>query len=155
MKIAVIQVRGAVRLNSKHKDTLKMLKLLRKNSCVVLDNNPVSLGMLFKVKDFITWGEIDQKTFKELLEKRARLSGNKSMEESYLKDKIKMGYDDFTKAFFDGKVKLKDVPGMKTYFRLKPPVKGFEKNGIKKPFSLGGALGYRKDDINDLVRRMI
>ena len=55
----------------------------------------------------------------------------------------------------ENKIKLKDVPGMKTYFRLKPPVKGFERNGIKKPFSLGGALGYRKDNINNLLRKMI
>jgi large subunit ribosomal protein L30 len=34
-------------------------------------------------------------------------------------------------------------------------VKGFERGGIKKPFSMGGSLGYRKNKINELIRRMI
>ena len=65
-----------------------------------------------------------------------------------------MDYETFAKAFLDNKVKLKDVPGLRLNFRLKPPVHGFEKNGIKKQFSLGGALGYRGDAMNDLLRRM-
>ncbi|MEM2121572.1 MAG: uL30 family ribosomal protein [Candidatus Woesearchaeota archaeon] len=40
-------------------------------------------------------------------------------------------------------------------FRLNPPRKGFERKGIKKPFNLGGAYGYRAEKINDLIRRMI
>jgi large subunit ribosomal protein L30 len=66
-----------------------------------------------------------------------------------------MGFDEFTKQYFDGKKELKDVPGLKPFFKLSPPLKGFERKGIKTPFSLGGALGYRKDHINELVERMI
>ena len=43
----------------------------------------------------------------------------------------------------------------KKFFRLCPPKGGFERKGIKTPFALGGALGNRKDKINDLIRRMI
>jgi large subunit ribosomal protein L30 len=39
--------------------------------------------------------------------------------------------------------------------RLAPPRKGFERKGIKVPFTSGGALGDRKEAINDLVKRMI
>ena len=42
----------------------------------------------------------------------------------------------------------------KTY-RLSPPVKGFERKGIKVPFKLGGALGDRGVAINDLIKRMV
>ena len=66
-----------------------------------------------------------------------------------------MGFEQFVKSFADNKIKLKDVPGLKTYFRLTPPKGGFEREGIKTQFSLGGALGYRKDNINNLLRRMI
>ena len=41
------------------------------------------------------------------------------------------------------------------YYRLSPPVKGFERKGIKVPYSQGGALGDRGDDINNLIKRMI
>ena len=43
----------------------------------------------------------------------------------------------------------------KPYFRLKPPVKGYGKKGIKLHFKNGGALGYRADKINDLLKRMM
>lgn len=142
-------------MNQKLIDTLQMLKLVRKNSCAVVENNKNSLGMLVLLKDYITWGEIDEPTFRLLLEKRGRIVGNKSLTEQYLKEKSKMGFDEFTKNFFNGKIKLKDVPGLKCFFRLTPPKGGFDRNGIKKQFSLGGALGYRKDNINNLLKRML
>ena len=40
-------------------------------------------------------------------------------------------------------------------FRLNPPQKGYGRKGVKMPFSSGGALGYRGDKINDLIRRMV
>src|SRR3989338_4923175 len=41
------------------------------------------------------------------------------------------------------------------FYRLNSPKKGFERKGIKRPFSVGGALGYRAEKINDLIKRMI
>ncbi len=155
MKFAVIQVRGIINVDREFKDTLKFLKLVKKNSCVVVDASRNYLGMLVKLKDYITWGEINKETLKILLEKRGRIVGNKPLTESYLKNYTKMGFDEFTNNLFDSKIKLKDVPGLKTFFRLTPPRGGFDKKGIKKQYSLGGALGYRGEKINDLVRRML
>ena len=155
MKLAVIQVRGILGVNREFKDTLKFLKLVRKNSCVVLENNRVSLGMIVKLKDYVAWGEINKDTYKKLLETRGRIVGNKKLTEDYLKSKIKMGYEEFTNNFFSEKIKMKDVPGLKRFFRLTPPRGGFDKEGIKKQYSLGGALGYRGEKINDLLRRML
>ena len=58
------------------------------------------------------------------------------------------------KAAADGKTDFKKI-GVKPVFRLTPPKKGFGRQGIKKPYSIGGALGYRASDINDLLNRMI
>jgi len=41
------------------------------------------------------------------------------------------------------------------YFRLNPPRGGFEKEGIKVAYSLGGALGYRGHKIDALIKRML
>ena len=41
------------------------------------------------------------------------------------------------------------------FFRMHPPRGGFERKGIKVPFSRGGAYGYRGKEINELIRRMI
>jgi large subunit ribosomal protein L30 len=37
--------------------------------------------------------------------------------------------------------------------RLHPPIKGYE--GIKRSYKIGGALGYRGKDINELLKKMI
>jgi len=48
---------------------------------------------------------------------------------------------------------LEKKKGKQKVFRLAPPVKGW-KGGIKKHFPKG-ALGYRGDKINDLIKSML
>ncbi len=153
-RIAIIRVRGSANIRKQVADTFTMLRLYKKNNCVIIPNNPSYLGMLEKVKDFVTWGEIDKETCKELLLKRGRLPLGK-LDDQYMKDKASMTVDEFVDAYLDFKKELKDVPGLKPFFKLNSPSKGFDKLGIKKPYSLGGALGYRKNFINDLIRRML
>ena len=155
MKIAIVQIRGTIGVSKTVKDTLRMLNLSRKNSCSIIDSNPQFIGMLTKVKDVSTWGEINLETLKILLEKRGRLPGNISLDEKYVKDKLNLSLDQFAKELIDRNKKVKDLPGLKPFFRLHPPRGGFEKGGIKRPFSLGGVLGYRKDRINSLIQKMI
>ncbi|MBU1245602.1 MAG: 50S ribosomal protein L30 [Nanoarchaeota archaeon] len=154
-KIVVIRIRGDCGLDKTRKESLRRLRLFKKNSCIVLTNAKNLPGILFKLKDQVTWGEIDEPTFKTLLEKRGKLPGNKKLTEDYLKEKTKLDIVSFSKEFFGGKKTLKDIPGLKLYFRLSPPVSGFERKGVKKPFSQGGVTGYRKEKINDLIKRMI
>ena len=59
-KLAVLRIRGKTGLTQDKKDTLKMLNLLNKNHCVILDDSPITVGMIKKVKDYVTWGEIDE-----------------------------------------------------------------------------------------------
>src|SRR3989338_988580 len=154
-KIAVIQIRGAVKLSKKIKSTLEMLNLKKKNSCIIEEANNVNIGMVNVVKDYVTWGEINEQVIKELLLKRGKIVGNKLLDEDYLIKNIKLNLDSFIKEFINNNKKLRDIPGFKPYFRLKPPIKGFERGGIKQPYSLGGALGYRKEKINELIMRML
>lgn len=154
-RIAVIRIRGVINIDTRIEDAFKKLRLFRKNSCIVVDNRKDYLGSLNKIKDYATWGEIDEETFKELLLKRGKLPGKKQFTEEYLKAKGKINVEEFVKGFFEFKKELKDVPGLKQFFRLGMPRQGFERKGIKVPFSLGGVLGYRKDRINELIKRMI
>ncbi len=41
------------------------------------------------------------------------------------------------------------------YFALNPPKMGYGRKGVKIPFKNGGALGYRGEGINDLLKRMM
>ncbi len=154
-RIAIIRIHGATNLQGKVKDTLKMLRLYKKHTCVVVPNTPTFMGMLKRVKDLVTWGEVSPETFKKMLEKRGRLPAKKPLTEDYLKEKTKLTFDKFCEEFFAFKKELNDVPGLKPFFKLCPPVKGYERKGTKKPFSLGGVLGYRKEKINELIERML
>lgn len=113
-KLAVVRIRGQVRLKKEIADTLKMLNINKKNHCAILEDAPNILGMIKKVKNYVTWGAVNDETIK-LLEKRK-----------------------------DNKC-----------YRLNPPRGGFERKGIKFPFSKNGALGDRKEKINDLLKRMV
>src|SRR3989344_1409343 len=139
-KLAVILVRGLVKIRTPVGDTLIMLRITRKNHAVVIDNNPVNLGMLHVVKDYVTWGEVSSATIKELVAKRGELFKSR---ESDTKEKYNYKFLEY-----EGKK-------YKPYFRLNPPRKGFGRKGIKMPFTAGGALGNRGDKINDLITRML
>ncbi|MDP3918899.1 MAG: 50S ribosomal protein L30 [Nanoarchaeota archaeon] len=153
--IAVIRIRGRIGVTKKVNDTMSMMRLYKQNGCIIVPNTPVYVGMIRKAKDYITWGEVNEETLTLLLQKRGKIVGNKDLTEEYLKENIKMDLKGFVKEILEGKKSIKDVPGIKPYFRLMPPAKGFERQGIKKPFSMGGALGYRKDKINELIIKMI
>lgn len=147
----VVRVRGNVKVRGDIKDTMKMLGLKAVNNCVVVSETPQIRGMIQKVKDYVTFGEIEKDVLKKLLLKRGRTENGKRINEKYMKDQ---GYsiDNFIDLFLEEKIKLKDVK-IKTVFRLHPPRKGYE--GIKRPFSMKGALGYRGKEINKLLERMI
>jgi len=71
-KIALILIRGTLGLKKEIKDTLKMLNLHGKYNLVILENNPVNNGMVKKVKDFTTFGEVSPEVEKLLEEKRPK-----------------------------------------------------------------------------------
>jgi len=154
MTWAVIRVRGTVNVDGKIKDTLKMLRLTRANHCVIIPESATYKGMLQVVKDYVTWGEIESKTMAELLKQRGQLLGGIKLTDKIVKSTT--GYDTITAygdALLAGEAKLKDFKDLKPVFRLSPPRKGH--SGVKRAFTIGGALGYRGDKINQLIRRMI
>ncbi|MBI4449131.1 uL30 family ribosomal protein [Candidatus Woesearchaeota archaeon] len=123
--LAVIRIRGDVNLGEPIRRTFHGLHLHRRNYLTLVPSSPTYLGMIEKLDPFLTWGEINETTKKELLAKRG--------EETTINGK---------KTY-------------KPFFRLAPPRKGFERKGTKKRFSDGGALGYRGEKINDLILRML
>lgn len=148
--LAIIRVRGKIGINKDIEDTIQMLNLTRANHCVIKKESETLKGMLYKAKDYLTWGEIDSKTLKRLLEKRAKV---------YKEDKL-LDFNDVYKTddvlndVLEGKKSFKDL-NLKPVVRLKPPSKGYDRAGIKKSFTVGGALGYRKEKINDLLNKML
>lgn len=150
---AVIRIRGTVEISKKIKDTLKMLRLERVNNCVILEENPSFKGMLQKVKDFITWGEVEKDILVKMFKKRLRLKGKKRIDEKVLKEVTGFNsFEEFVDALAEGRVKLRDYEKIDPVFRLTPPSKGFKS---VKEYWPKGDLGYRGKEINELLERMI
>ncbi len=154
-RLGVVRIRGDINVHPDIKRTFKLSRLYKKNTCVVLTTKKEHLGMLDRIKDYATWGEINSETAYLLLTKRGRLTKKQPLTDQYLKEKLGINVQEFVTQFMAFKKELKDIPGFKRFFKLKPPVGGFERGGIKKPYSLGGVLGYRKNSINELIKRMI
>ena len=135
---------------------MSMLNLTRVNHAVLIPDTPAYAGMLHKAKDYITWGEVDADTIATLISERGRLVGDKPVTNF----SVKSGSDYSTikalsKAIASGDAGTGDIDGMKPVFRLHPPrgPKGW--GGIKRSFTVGGALGFRGEAIADLAGRMI
>jgi len=139
-KFAVVLIRGLARVRKPIKDTLLMLKLGKKNQCVIIDDTPMNAGMLNKAKDYLAWGHISDETYKLLVEKKGKLYSGRATD---LKGKYH-----YKTLNFSGKYYL-------PYFNLNPPKKGFGIRGIKVAYNAGGSLGNRGEKINDLIKRMI
>lgn len=154
MAYAVIRVRGIPDVNYNIEYTMGLLGLTRVNHCVVVPETDSIKGMLQKVKDYCTWGEVDQETLAALIRARGRLAGDEAVTDDCLKDRSEFAtVDEMAKAIIENDYKMKDVDGVKPVFRLHPPVKGYE--GNKRSYQNGGALGYRGADINALINRML
>jgi large subunit ribosomal protein L30 len=150
--LAIIRIRGTPGMKFQLRQTLKMLRLDTVNSCTVVSDSPDYRGMVKKVKDAVTWGEIDKETLQAMLEKRLRLKGNKRVDEKILKKVTNHTYESLTEALMRDKVKLKDFKEFQPIFRLTPPSKGFRSIKLAYP---KGDLGYRGMNINKLILRMI
>ncbi len=140
--LLVVRVRGRIRIPTEVKDTLVMLRLYKVNYCVVLVHTPQVIGMINKVRDFVTWGNADDMIVDELFAKHGLLY------KGPLTDTKK-------KITYKGRYVEYKGNKYKKFFALGPPTKGYGKIGIKTIFSKGGALGNRAVKINDLVRRMM
>lgn len=130
---AIVKIRGTINARPDVKDTLKMLNLHKINGCTIIHDSPSYRGMLQKVKDYVTWGEVDETIAKQLL-MRANVPDA----------------DEALKKLQDG-IPFKDIG--EPFVGLHPPRKGYR--GIKRPFSMGGSAGYRGQRINELLERML
>jgi len=68
--ICLIRIRGKVKLDERIERALNRLRLITKYNCVVLEPTKENIGMIEKVKNYIAFGEINEDTYKKLIEKR-------------------------------------------------------------------------------------
>ena len=137
--IAIIRIAGMVNVNEDIKNTLDRLRLRRKYACVLIKETPETKGMIKKVRNHVAYGNIDDKTLEELVEKRGQLIDKRKKMD--VKKVIKEIISDKTMTNLE----------IKPFFRLHPPRGGIN----SKQHFPKGVLGDHKENINELIRRML
>ena len=140
--LAVILVRGTIGTRPEVRETLKRLNLNRKNSVVFFEDTPQTRGMLRVVKDYITFGTVSEDTVRAVVEARGEAPATRV-------PRVPGGTPKH-----DGAHTTLASKSIRLPVRLNPPRGGYERGGIKKPFTLGGVLGERTN-MDALLMRMI
>ena len=99
----VVKIRGTVSAQKEVRETLTFLHLTHTNHAVLIDSRPSYKGMLQRVNNYVTWGEPSKETVAMMLQKRARLAGEKKLTDEYIQ---KIGYksiDDLAEVRPDSK----------------------------------------------------
>jgi large subunit ribosomal protein L30 len=73
-KIAVVRVRGQVRIRHDIVRALEQLNLRKRHRAVIVEESPSLSGQLRKVQSFVTWGQASDDTIKKMAQ-RAREKG--------------------------------------------------------------------------------
>ncbi len=152
-----VRIRGAPGMRRKILDTLKILRMHKVNHGVLIWGTPSYKGMLIKCKDYIAFGEIDEKTLIRLLRVRGRVEGNRILTEEHIKKLTNYKtFKELAKALLNGEIQYREkfIYKIKPVFRLHPPRKG-HKGTIKKHYNEGGSLGNVGIYINELIHKML
>ncbi len=108
MKLAVVRIRGDVRILTQVRDTLIMLGLKQKNHCAIIEDAPNVRGMLARAKSYITWGELDEKTLAALQKKGSKIVRLGPPRKGYGRKGIKLPFS-LKGAYGDRKEKINDL----------------------------------------------
>jgi large subunit ribosomal protein L30 len=152
--LVVVRIRGSTGMTPERVEILRQLHLTRKNHATLFSSSPSVVGTLQRVKDYITWGEVNLETVELLLRERGMLEGNQKLTEEKVKQHLKYAsLAELASDLYEGTVKLPRLEGLKPVFRLHPPRKGF-KGPTKKPYP-EGELGYRGETMGSLLAKMV
>ena len=138
------------------RETMSYLNLTKVNHAVIIPESETYAGMLQKAKDFITWGPVGSESIAQMIRERGRLPGDRPVDDAAISGCSDYdGIDSFAAAVASGDAAIKDASELKRVFRLHPPRGSKGWGGVKRPFSVGGALGNRGEAIEALAARMM
>ena len=149
----VVRIKGQADVPHWATTTMTLLRLDKKYRATILQAKENTLGMLDKVKHYVSWIELDAGLAKDLLDKKARKSGYQKISSEDLKELGFNSIDELATALADGKANLSKLKPLKPWFALSPPRHGF-KRSTKRLYGQKGILGLNKE-LDSIVRRMI
>src|SRR3989304_4796896 len=69
MKLAIVRVRGDVRITHEVRRTFEQLNLRKKNHCVIVEESPVIKGMIHALVSYVTYGPVADATIASMKKK--------------------------------------------------------------------------------------
>jgi len=156
----VIRIRGINAVAPRTKKILQLLRLRQIHNGVFVKLNKATANMLRLVEPYITYGEPNLKSIKELVYKRGFGKINKQripltnnhLIENELKHKNIICIEDIIHEIAPCGPSFKEANNFLWPFKLSSPLGGYTQKG--KHYTEGGDYGNRERDINKLIRRM-
>ena len=149
----VVRIRGQADVPHWATTTMKLLKLDKKFRATIVPAKENTLGMLNKIKHYVSWQEVDTSFTKELLDKKGRKSGYKKITSEDISQIGFKSTDELAESLSEGKSTLSKLKPLKPWFALSPPKHGF-KRSTKKLYGQKGVLGHNKE-LTALIRNMM
>jgi len=156
----VVRIRGINRVAPKTKKILQLLRLRQIHNGVFVKANKATLTMLRYVEPYITYGEANLKTIRELIYKRGfgkvdkqrvPLTDN-SVIQKVLSAKNIICIEDLIHEIYTCGPAFKEASNFLWPFKLSSPLGGYVQK--RRHFTEGGDSGNREEAINEFVRRM-
>jgi len=157
----VIRIRGINEIAPKPRKILQLLRLLQINNGVFVKVTKATQQMLRLVEPYITYGEPNLKSIRELIYKRGYgkvnkqripLSTNSVIEENLGKHDI-LCVEDLVHEIAIAGPHFKQASNFLWPFKLSNPTGGWRTRKFKH-YVQGGDFGDRESNINKLVRQM-
>ena len=99
----VVRIKGQADVPHWATYTMNLLKLEKKYRATILPAKYNTLGMLNKIKHYISWIELDTALAKELIDKKARKSGYKKIATEDIKELGFASIDELAEAYLKEK----------------------------------------------------
>jgi large subunit ribosomal protein L7e len=157
----VVRIRGINEIAPKPRKILQLLRLLQINNGIFVKVTKATEQMLRLVEPYITYGEPNLKTVRELIYKRGYgrvdkqrvpLSNNQVIEQALGKYDI-LSVEDLVHEIFTVGPNFKQASNFLWPFKLSNPTGGWRTRKFKH-YVQGGDFGNRETNINKLVRQM-
>ncbi|KAF9075111.1 ribosomal protein L30, ferredoxin-like fold domain-containing protein [Rhodocollybia butyracea] len=157
----VVRIRGINEIAPKPRKILQLLRLLQINNGVFVKVTKATQQMLRLVEPYITYGEPNLKSVRELIYKRGYgkvdkqripLANNSVIEGALGKYNI-LSVEDLVHEIFTVGPNFKQASNFLWPFKLSNPTGGWRTRKFKH-FVQGGDFGDRETNINKLIRQM-
>jgi large subunit ribosomal protein L30 len=148
MVYLVVRMKGTVNVPYWARITLESLSLNKRFRATIIPENAQTLGMLRKIKEFVSWTSVDTEFIREFIEKRGRSSSsrllsaadsaadsaapdnpNGQINDNNTENKESQNVDlsKIVSIISQNELYLSKISGIKPWFALNPPKGGFKR----------------------------